>query len=180
MSSILKKHGSDFLEKIVNLPLENKFILGLTYINRQSDLLILFDDRYDAGLHDAFCKYIQHGINSLIEKKPLAIDINEICKLIPHADDYSEIECTYVQNALLSLYYLFNFYLSQENNSFIKSLDMALENVDIIFYSENEPYDEESIFSHEINILHAIFSKIVNAPEGLSDLIHNEDKLSPL
>ncbi|HIA3423743.1 TPA: hypothetical protein ACWP5X_005359 [Escherichia coli] len=179
MSSILNEYGKDFLGKLVTLPQEKKFTLGLIYINRQSDLFILFDKMYRTNLHDVFCNYIQYGVDVITAKRSISIDMNEVYSAIPDADDYSETECAYVQNALLSIYYLFEFYITKKNDLFQQSLDMVLENVDVLSYSVNKSYDENNVFSHEVEILNDIFSKVENFSGKISDLIQGEDKLSP-
>ncbi|ECA6122962.1 hypothetical protein EM825_23610 [Salmonella enterica subsp. enterica serovar Redlands] len=180
MSSILNEYGKDFLDRLVALPQDKKFILGLIYINRQSDLFILFDDIYSTNLHDVFCSYIKHGVDAIAAKRSISVDINEIYAAVPDADDYSETECSYVQNALLSIYYLFDFYITKKNDLFQQSLDMVLENVDVLSYSVNKSYDENNIFSHEIEILNNIFSKVEFFSGNIYDLIQSEGKLSPL
>ncbi|EOF5965544.1 hypothetical protein ACK1FJ_004674 [Salmonella enterica] len=180
MSSILNEYGKGFLEKLVTLSPDKKLTLGLTYINRQSELFVLFDDIYKTDFHDVFCKYIQLGIDVITANESITIDTNEIYAVIPDADDYSGIECSYVQNALLSIYYLFDFYLTKKNDLFQQALDIVLENVDVISYGKDKSYDEEKIFSHEIEILDGIYSRVTNFSGYLSDLIQGEDKLSPI
>ncbi|EGJ7441757.1 hypothetical protein EOQ02_20455, partial [Escherichia coli] len=96
------------------------------------------------------------------------------------ADDYSEKECSYVQNALLSLYYLFEFYITKEIDFFQQSLDMVLENVDVISYGKDKVYDERKVFSHEVQVLTDISDKVNLYWGNLHDLVWNEDELSPL
>ncbi|HAO0324968.1 TPA: hypothetical protein IGZ64_004904, partial [Escherichia coli] len=95
-------------------------------------------------------------------------------------DDYSEKECSYVQNALLSLYYLFEFYITKEIDFFQQSLDMVLENVDVISYGKDKVYDERKVFSHEVQVLTDISDKVNLYWGNLHDLVWNEDELSPL
>ncbi|KNC90578.1 hypothetical protein [Trabulsiella odontotermitis] len=180
MSSILNEYGKDFLERLIALPQDKKFTLGLIYVNRQSELFIFFDNIYSTNLHDVFCRYIRNGVDAIVAKGSVSIDINEIYAAIPDADDYSEIECTYVQNALLSIYYLFDYYITKENDLLQQSLDMVLENVDVLSYSVNKSYDEHNVFSHEVKILNNIISKVEFFSGNISDLIESEEKLSPL
>ncbi|HDC1006037.1 TPA: hypothetical protein RPR66_004902, partial [Escherichia coli] len=89
-------------------------------------------------------------------------------------------ECSYVQNALLSLYYLFEFYITKEIDFFQQSLDMVLENVDVISYGKDKVYDERKVFSHEVQVLTDISDKVNLYWGNLHDLVWNEDELSPL
>ncbi|HDH7509193.1 TPA: hypothetical protein PJG67_004754, partial [Escherichia coli] len=116
----------------------------------------------------------------IVEGKSIIIDTNEIYSIIPDADDYSEKECSYVQNALLSLYYLFEFYITKEIDFFQQSLDMVLENVDVISYGKDKVYDERKVFSHEVQVLTDISDKVNLYWGNLHDLVWNEDELSPL
>ncbi|EDS4738635.1 hypothetical protein B0C58_004685, partial [Salmonella enterica subsp. enterica serovar Oranienburg] len=74
MSSILNEYGKGFLEKLVTLSPDKKLTLGLTYINRQSELFVLFDDIYKTDFHDVFCKYIQLGIDVITANESITID----------------------------------------------------------------------------------------------------------
>ncbi len=58
MVSILNEYGEDFLKKVVDFSPEKKLMLGLIYINRQKNLVLLFDKIYHTKLHDFFCDYI--------------------------------------------------------------------------------------------------------------------------
>ena len=180
MVSILNEYGEDFLKKVVDFSPEKKLMLGLIYINSQKYLVLLFDKIYHTKLHDFFCDYIQYGIDIIVEGKSIIIDTNEIYSIIPDADDYSEKECSYVQNALLSLYYLFEFYITKEIDFFQQSLDMVLENVDVISYGKDKVYDERKVFSHEVQVLTDISDKVNLYWGNLHDLVWNEDELSPL
>lgn len=180
MYSILNEYGKSFLEKLATLTQDKKFIFGLIYISRQSDLVNLFDNRYHTDLNNVFCRYVQYGIDMIAKNKPIPIDINEIYAAIPDSDDYSEVECSYAQNALISIYYLFDFYMTNKNDLFLKSLDMALENVDVISYSANKSYNEEKVFSYEIDVMNNIIYKIENSSDNLYNLMVCENKLSPL
>lgn len=173
---MLKKYGETVLSRLRLLSNRNKFVLGLVYINRQSDLVRLFDRRYGTDLYALFCAYIREGLAAWTQEKALCIDIEAILSATPDADDYSAIECTYVQNALISLYYLFDFY-SKGDDTIEMALNMVLENIDIIAYSVDKQYDEEKVFASEEAVMNSIMDKIEHNTDTVHHWIENEDKL---
>lgn len=181
MSSILSEYGGLFLKKFLKFSIADKSAVGLIYINRQTELVSLFDERYGTKMHEIFCNKIQECIK-ILEKKPSgSTDINKdadlLYSIIPDADDYSGIECSYVQNAFLSLYYLFGYIIKNDDCTLQQSLDMALENIDVINYARNPNYDEESVFSNEVQILNTLLEKVEEKATSIFDMLHKESKI---
>lgn len=178
MSSILSEYGGLFLERFSELPMNDKLAIGLIYINRQSELVHLFDEKYGTKMYDAFCKEIQKGADILDKKPSEPIDTDLLYSIIPDADDYSGIECSYAQNALLSIYYLFKYFTKNDDHTLQQALDMALENIDVINYAKNPCYDEESAFLNEIKILNRITEEVKTNILCVSNILHKEAKIT--
>ena len=177
MSSILTEFGSSFLEKLAELSPNDKLAIGLAYINRQSELVSLFDKKYGTKMNEAFCREIQKGAKILEGEPNEPIDIDLLYSIIPDADDYSGIECSYVQNSFLSIYYLFKFFIKNDDHTLQQALDMALENIDVINYSKNSCYDEESVFLNEVKILNRILEEVKKHTTCISDILDKEAKI---
>ena len=109
-----------------------------SYTLRSLSLLELFDRRYDQRLAGLFCRGLSvYVAGSLHEYSTLHAEIEAH---IPDTDVFGEQEAAYAQNAFIALFYLMEATPDDDPASLERSIDMTLQNVDLLYYERNPDY----------------------------------------
>jgi hypothetical protein len=157
MLDTIAKYNNAIVQNILELSYEKKCIFALSYAVRQKNLVLQFDEIYGEQLLELFDYNIKIGI-SYINRGDINLNnildiIARLKTIIPDTEEYSKVEGSYVQNAIISLIYLFDFFTTKNITSFSYSIEKVLESIDIVNYDKNKDYDHQIVMEHEIKIL---------------------------
>ncbi|MCQ2996586.1 hypothetical protein QCD79_04695 [Pseudomonas quasicaspiana] len=122
-----------------------------SYTLRSLRLVEMFDRRYNQCLADLFC----HGLSVYIagrasESSDLHANIEAH---IPDTDEFSEQEASYAQNAFIALFYLIGATATGDAALLQRSINMTLENVDLLYYERDPDYLQMELTAAEQHVL---------------------------
>ncbi|MNN23069.1 hypothetical protein D3C81_1364530 [compost metagenome] len=96
----------------------------------------------------------------------------EVVNRIPDTDEFSEQVGGYAQNIMIALDYLLLYMLSGDVSDMQRSVDMTLQNIDLVCYEVDEAYDERKVVEQEVLVVLNIINSIEDISVGLySDIV---------
>lgn len=149
---------------------KQKVLLLSAYIYRQARLIKDFDHYYGEDLFGLLVR----GLTSVIFGESDAIKHveQEVVNRIPDTDEFSEQVGAYAQNIMIALDYLLLYMLSGDVSNMQRSVDMALQNIDLVCYEMDEAYDEKKVVEQEVLVVFNIINSIKNiSVELYSDIV---------
>jgi hypothetical protein len=178
MLDFLIKYDDKIISRILQLDKKKKCILALSEIKRQEKVITLFDKTYKQNLCIVFDEYVKVGINLIknVDRVNIFNITSTLENFIPDTNDYGEIEGVFAQNGIISLMYFFEFYNSDDDINFMRSISKVIETVDSENYDKNSDYNEEKIMKNELKIL-SDFSKILKSNKTIDELIRLCDEV---
>ncbi|MCQ3002943.1 hypothetical protein NLO98_24660 [Pseudomonas syringae] len=133
------------------LSAQQQRLMIASYTLRSQRLVEMFDRRYNQRLADIFCR----GLSAYVAGR--ASDISdlhtEIEAHIPDTDEFSEQEASYAQNAFIALFYLIEATVTGDAALLQRSINMTLENVDLLYYERDPDYLQMELTAAEQHVL---------------------------
>jgi len=149
---------------------KQKVLVLSAYIYRQARLIKDFDRYYGEDLFGLLVR----GLTSVIlgENNTIKNVEQEVLNNIPDTDEFSEQEGAYAQNIMIALDYLLLYMLSGDVSDMQRSVDMCLQNIDLLCYEVDEAYDENKVVEQEASVVFNIINSIGDVSVGLySDIV---------
>ncbi len=133
------------------LSAQQQRLMIASYTLRSQRLVEMFDRCYNQRLADIFCR----GLSAYVAGR--ASDISdlhtEIEAHIPDTDEFSEQEASYAQNAFIALLYLMEAAVTGDDALLERSIDMTLQNVDLLYYERDPDYQQTELLAAERHVL---------------------------
>lgn len=122
-----------------------------SYTLRSLRLVEMFDRHYNQCLAGLFC----HGLSAYVAGRVSeSSDLHaEIEAHIPDTDEFGEQEASYAQNAFIALLYLMEATASGDAALLQRSIDMTLQNVDLLYYERDPDYQQMDLVVAEQHVL---------------------------
>ncbi|WP_152542638.1 hypothetical protein [Erwinia mallotivora] len=159
---IIEQYASDYLGSLSQLSGEKKLVIGLCNLARHIKSVQQFDGFYNESLSDEFTKILKGFLDCTQGVKSTLVGKDYIQSVAPDTDDYPDTEGTIAQNAFGAAYYLHSYFVSNENQDFLQSLDKSFESTDALKYDKGTTEEEDEYFSLEANKLERILVKVKN------------------
>ncbi|MDU8357690.1 hypothetical protein [Pseudomonas syringae group sp. J309-1] len=139
------------------LSAQQQRLMIASYTLRSQRLVEMFDRRYNQRLADIFCR----GLSAYVAGR--ASDISdlhtEIEAHIPDTDEFSEQEASYAQNAFIALLYLMEATATGDAALLQRSVDMTLQNVDLLYYERDPDYLQMELTAAEQHVLYNLLEQ---------------------
>lgn len=132
-----------------------------SYTFRSVRLVRMFDRRYQQSLSGFF----GHGLSVYVGSD--ASEASEASKLqstieahIPDTDEFSEQEASYAQNAFIALLYLMQAAVTDDTALLQRSIEMTLQNVDLLYYEHDPDYLQTALVVAEQHVLDNVLERV--------------------
>lgn len=161
----LKDFDNNIYNKFNSLNENEMKLFCLTQVERQSNLLTLFDKAYKKRLIAFFNESLDNSYKNIIEGRKhenLTDLIRNLEKKIPDTDDYGKVEGSFAQNTLISLFYFYSFLVDLDLENLEICTEKVFENIDLVNFEIDENYNQEIVFQNEVKIANNIISLVLN------------------
>ncbi|POA19972.1 hypothetical protein C1886_10785 [Pseudomonas sp. FW300-N1A1] len=155
---------------------KQKVLVLAAYIYRQIRLIKDFDRCYGERLSDLLVKALTSAV--LDGKDVIRHVKDEVLGSIPDTDEFAEQEGAYAQNIMIALDYFLLYMLGGDISDMQRSVDMALQNIDLLYYEMDEGYDEKKVVEQEVLVVLSIIKMVSKIPQGLYSDIRSVQELS--
>lgn len=130
--------------------LQQRLVIA-SYTLRSLRLVEMFDRCYDQCLAGLFCRSLTaYAADRASEISDLHAEIEAH---IPDTDEFGEQEASYAQNAFIALLYLMKAAVTGDANLLQRSIEMTLENVDLLYYERDPDYLQMELVVAERHVL---------------------------
>ncbi|MBC3948515.1 hypothetical protein [Pseudomonas folii] len=133
-----------------------------SYTLRSLRLVEMFDRLYNQCLADLFCR----GLSAYVAGRASECsDLHaEIEAHIPDTDDFGEQEASYAQNAFIALFYLIEAAVTDDAALLQRSINMTLENVDLLYYERDPDYLQMELTAAEQHVFDNLLEQAAATP----------------
>lgn len=133
-----------------------------SYTLRSLRLVEMFDRRYNQCLADLFCR----GLSAYVAGQDSETsDLHaEIEAHVPDTDEFSEQEASYAQNAFIALLYLLEAAVTGDAALLKRSIDMTLQNVDLLYYERDPDYLQMELTAAEQHVFDNLLEQAAATP----------------
>jgi hypothetical protein len=133
-----------------------------SYTLRSLRLVEMFDRRYNQCLADLFCR----GLSAYVAGRASECsDLHaEIEAHIPDTDEFSEQEASYAQNAFIAVFYLIEAAVTDDAALLQRSINMTLQNVDLLYYERDPDYLQMELTAAEQHVFDNLLEQAAATP----------------